>query len=148
MRSSYVVQEHSGAPPEVVFRLLADAPGWQHWAGPIVPRSGWEPGAPQGGVGAVRRLGTGPLSSREEIVELEPPRRLGYVLRSGESLHHYRATVDLTPADGGGTRILWSGTVESRVPGVAPALRAVFHALVRGFARRLARAAETAAPAE
>jgi uncharacterized protein YndB with AHSA1/START domain len=144
--ASYAVTGRSAAPPSVVFALLADAPGWHRWAGPVVPQSSWEPGPPQGGLGAVRRLGSGPLSSREEIVEFEPPRRLAYVLRSGERLHHYRAVVDLEP-DGTGTRIHWTGTVDSRVPGLSPAICAGFHALVRSFARRLARAAEAASPA-
>lgn len=142
MTSTYVVEETSSAPVEAVFALLVDAPTWQDWAGPLVPQSGWAPGAPQGGLGAVRLLGRGPLSSREEIVEFAPPRRLAYVLRSGEALHHYRATVDLTSADGG-TRIVWTGSVESPVPGLAPAVAAGFRMLVRGFAKRLARAAES-----
>ena len=142
---SYVVEAHSTASPEVVFGVLADAPRWQEWAGPAVPRSGWEPGAPAGGVGAVRRLGLGPLSSREEIVEQDPPHRLAYVLRSGEGLHHYRASVDLQAQPDGGTHIVWSGTVDTTVPGVAALLIMVFRRLVAGFATRLARQAERVA---
>lgn len=141
MSASYEVVEHSAAPPEAVFALLADAPGWQHWAGPVVPQSRWAKGAPQGGLGAVRLLGTGPLSSREEIVEFDPHRRLAYVLRSGERLHRYRAAVDLEP-DGTGTRIRWTGTVDSPVPGLSAVIRGGFRRLIRDFARRLARAAE------
>src|SRR3954453_3497058 len=110
MRRSYVVEAHSSASPEAVFAVLADAPTWQQWAGPAVPRSSWEAGSPAGGIGAVRRLGLGPLSSREEIVEQDPPHRLAYVLRSAEGLHHYRASVDLQSLPGGGTHLVWSGT--------------------------------------
>ncbi|MDT7572371.1 MAG: hypothetical protein QOE05_2545 [Actinomycetota bacterium] len=147
MRKSYVVEAHSAASPETVFAVLADAPTWQAWAGPAVPRSSWETGSPAGGVGAVRRLGLGPLSSREEIVEHDPPHRLAYVLRSGEGLHHYRATVDLQAQPDGGTHIVWSGTVDSSVPGVAVPLVAVFRRLVGSFATRLARQAERTPPA-
>lgn len=143
MKRSYLVEEVSAATPDAVFALLADASTWQQWAGPVVLRSGWEPGAPQGGLGAVRVLGLAPLSSREEIVEFDPPRRLGYVLHSGERLHHYRATVELLAAPNGGTRIVWSGTVERAA---APVLAALFHRLVAGFARRLARYAERVTP--
>jgi uncharacterized protein YndB with AHSA1/START domain len=143
MRSTFVVESRSAASPETVFAVLADGSRWQQWAGPAVPRSSWAPGSPQGGIGAVRRLGLGPLSSREEIVAHEPPRLLSYVLRSGEGLHHYRATVDVRPEPVGGTRIVWSGQVDSRVPGLAPALAAMFRLLVTGFARRLARHAES-----
>ena len=142
MRRSFVVEAYSSASPEQVFAVLEDAPTWQHWAGPAVPRSSWEAGAPAGGVGAVRRLGLGPLSSREEIVEHDRPHRLAYVLRSGEGLHHYRATVDLQAQPGGGTHIVWSGGLETTVPGLGPVLLAVFRRLVGGFALRLARQAE------
>ncbi|MDT7540014.1 MAG: hypothetical protein QOI82_3599 [Actinomycetota bacterium] len=146
MRRSFVVEAHSTAAPETVFAVLADAPRWQEWAGPAVPRSSWAAGAPAGGVGAVRRLGLGPLSSREEIVEHDPPHRLAYVLRSGQGLHQYRATVDLQAQPGGGTHIVWSGTVDSAVPGLAAPLIAVFRTLVGGFADRLARHAERTPP--
>lgn len=142
MRRSFVVESHSAADPEVVFGILADGSRWQDWAGPAVPRSSWADGAPAGGLGAVRRLGLGPLSSREEIVEHDPPHRLAYVLRSGEKLHHYRASVDLQAQSEGGTHIVWSGTVESGVPGLAVGLSKIFRGLVGGFANRLAREAE------
>ena len=142
MRRAFVVEAHSTASPDVVFAVLADGSSWQQWAGPAVPRSSWAAGAPAGGVGAVRRLGLGPLSSREEIVEHDPPHRLAYVLRSGEGLHHYRASVDLQAQPDGGTHIVWSGTVETSVPGLARPLIMVFRRLVGGFATRLARQAE------
>jgi uncharacterized protein YndB with AHSA1/START domain len=145
MRRSFVVESHSAASPEVVFDVLADGSRWQEWAGPAVPRSSWAAGSPAGGVGAVRRLGLGPLSSREEIVEHDPPHRLAYVLRSGEALHHYRAKVDLQAQPDGGTHIVWSGTVETPVPGLAAPLIMVFRRLVGGFATRLARQAERVA---
>jgi uncharacterized protein YndB with AHSA1/START domain len=143
MRQSFVVESHSSASPETVFAVLADGSRWQDWAGRLVLRSSWDPTGPAGGIGAVRRLGLGALSSREEIVEYDPPHRLAYVLRSGEKLHRYRASVDLRAQPDGGTHIVWSGVVESTVPGLARSLRPVFKALVAGFARRLARYAET-----
>ncbi|MCU1592381.1 MAG: Polyketide cyclase/dehydrase [Frankiales bacterium] len=148
MKASFVVESQSAAPPETVFAVLADGARWQDWAGPAVPRSSWESAAPAGGLGAVRRLGLGPLSSREEIVGYDPPRRLAYVLRSGERLHHYRASVDLRAEPSGGTHIVWSGTVESSLPGLAGPLAGVFRHLVSGFAARLARQAERVAPGQ
>jgi uncharacterized protein YndB with AHSA1/START domain len=142
MRRTFVAESHSAAPPETVFAVLADGSRWREWAGPTVPQSSWEAGSPPGGLCAVRRLGLGPLSSREEIVEYDPPHRLAYVLRSGERLHRYRASVDLLAQPDGGTHIVWSGGVETGVPVLGAALAAVFHGLVRGFAVRLARHAE------
>jgi hypothetical protein len=148
VKGFFIVESRSAASPPVVFELLADATTWSTWAGPFVPSSGWQPGAPTGGLGAVRLLGLGRLSSREEIVEFAPPRRLAYALRSGQALHHYRAEVDLVPHADGGTAIVWTGSVDSRVPGVAPLLTNGFRRLVGSFALRLARHAESVRPTE
>ena len=148
MRSSFVVEHRSAADSAAVFAVLADGSRWQDWAGPAVPRSSWDAASPPGGLGAVRRLGLGRLSSREEIVEFDPPHRLAYVLRSGEALHHYRASVDLRAQPGGGTQLVWSGSVETAVPGLAYVLSRLFRTLVAGFARRLARYAEIAPPVQ
>src|SRR3954464_13566982 len=79
--ASYEVTEHSAAPPEKVFGLLADGAGWSAWAGPMVIRSWWErqgEGEP-GGVGAILARKLGGLRRREEIVEYDAPRHLAYV---------------------------------------------------------------------
>jgi uncharacterized protein YndB with AHSA1/START domain len=143
-RRSFSVQALSLATPEQVFAVLADVPRWQEWAGPVVPHSSYErEGVPApGGVGAIRRLGSGPLSSREEIVTYEPPHRLAYVLLNGQSRHGYRAQVDLERLDAGGTRITWSGSFRPPVPGTGPLMLLVFKRLLSGFAHRLASRAE------
>ena len=143
-RLEFSVEARSLASPEEVFAVLADVPRWQEWAGPVVPRSSYErEGVPApGGVGAIRRLGSGPLSSREEIVTYEPPTRLAYVLLNGQRRHGYRAQVDLAPLDGGGTRITWSGSFRPPLPGTGPLMLLGFKRLVGGFARRLAARAE------
>lgn len=131
----------SAAPPERVFALLAAGDRWQEWAGPFVPRSRWQvPGEPVGGVGAVRRLGVGPLVSLERITEHQPPHRLSYVVDSPAPYRGYRSTVELTPVDGG-TRITWRSTFEPVVPGTGHVLRWFLGAVVRSFARNLARRA-------
>ena len=132
----------SSAPPEAVFALLAAGDRWSEWAGPVVPRSRWAvPGDPVGSVGAVRRLGIGPLSSRERIVEHEPPRRLAYVVEGPAPMRGYRAVVDLAPRLDGGTDITWSASFEPVVPGTGPLLHVALRGIVRGFAKRVARAA-------
>ena len=50
------------------------------------------------------------------------------------------ARSELTPADGG-TRITWRSTFEPRVPGTGVVLRWFLGAIVRSFARNLARRA-------
>ena len=143
--ASYDVTARSAAPPEKVFALLADSAGWSEWAGPMVVRSWWErEGTPApGGVGAIRRLGFGKLSSREEIVQYDAPRFLAYTWLTSFPVRDYRAEVRLTP-DGTGTRIEWSGTFRPAFPGGATVMRRFFLSTVGGFARRLAARAEGA----
>jgi uncharacterized protein YndB with AHSA1/START domain len=136
------VEAESAAPPERVFALLRAGDRWQDWAGPFVPRSRWEvPGEPVGGVGAVRRLGVGPLSSRERVTELDPPYRLSYVVDSPAPYRDYRSTVTLTPLPRGGTAISWRSSFEPVLPGTGRVLRWLLRAIVASFARNLARRA-------
>ena len=138
---SYDIEETSSAPIEVVFDVVADAPGWSRWNRSIT-RASWEvEGDPApGGVGAVRALGAsrGPLS-RERIVAFDPPHHLAYVIDSGPMpVHDYRADVRLTPTADGGTHISWKGSWTTSVPGVS----AFLTKMVRGFAVGAAREAE------
>jgi uncharacterized protein YndB with AHSA1/START domain len=143
--ASYEVTGRSAAPPEKVFALLADGAGWSAWAGPMVVRSWWErEGDPApGGVGAIRRLGLGALSSREEIVDYDAPRRLAYTWLTRFPVRDYRADVRLEP-DGTGTRIVWSGRFAPAFPGGAAVMRRFFLVTVGGFTKRLAAEAERA----
>ncbi|MCU1600937.1 MAG: Polyketide cyclase/dehydrase [Frankiales bacterium] len=126
-----------------MFALLEAGDRWADWAGAFVPRSSWVvAGDPPGSVGAVRRLGIGPLASNETIVEHVPDTRLSYVVSSWQPYKDYRADVDLTATPDGGTRIVWQGRFVPRLPGTGALLRAGLRRLIRGFARNLARAAE------
>ena len=141
--ASYEVSARSSAAPETVFALLADAAGWSKWAGPMVVRSWWErEGTPApGGVGAIRRLGLGALSSREEIVGYDAPHHLAYTWLTKFPVRDYRADVRLQP-DGTGTRIVWGGSFTPAFPGGAAVMRRFFRSTVGGFTKRLAAEAE------
>ena len=135
------VAARSDAPVERVWAVLADARRWKEWT-PLRTSELERQGSPDpDGVGALRRFGAGPLATREEVVEFEPPRRLVYEMRSGLPIRGYRAEVTLTPW-GGGTEIAWRSRFEPRIPGTGPLLRAFFQALLTDVARRLARRAE------
>ena len=143
MTQTFRAEAVSSAPPGRVFALLEAGDRWSEWAGPFVPRSRWlVAGDPPGSVGAVRRLGIGPLASSERVVEHVPGSRLSYVIDSWQPYRDYRADVDLVPTTDGGTRIVWQAHFAPRVPGTGPLLRVALQRLVGGFARNLARAAE------
>jgi hypothetical protein len=110
-----------------------------------VPRSSWVvPGDPPGTVGAVRRLGLGPLASLERVVEHVPDRRLAYVVDSWQPYRDYRAEVDLVPTTDAGTQIVWQASFVPRLIGTGALLRVGLRAIVQGFADNLARAADRA----
>jgi hypothetical protein len=142
-RHQFEVHAHSSAPPAAVFAVLADIGRWKEWAGPTIRESIRErPGAPEpDGVGAVRKLGSRPVFSREEIIEFSAPSHMAYVIRSRMPLRGYRADVDLVPEAGGGTAIRWRGSFEPAVPGTGGLLRAALATMLGDVARRLARAA-------
>jgi hypothetical protein len=114
------VTARSTADPATVYELLADSSVWPTWS-PIGSFELVRPG--QGtpcGLGAIRIFRTGRVTSREEIVELIPNRRLSYTLLSGLPLRGYRADIDLTPDDSGpdgGTIIRWHSRFTAAVRG-------------------------------
>jgi hypothetical protein len=143
-----------------VYRLLADATLWKNWAGPLVTRSEWEVEPDSHGGGGKRRLGRAAFMVREEITTADPPHRHSYRLLSGQPVRSYCADVlisdlrDATASDGRGgravpsdaapgSRIEWTGTVVPLIPGTGPLMRLLLGRMIRGFATRLAAAAES-----
>jgi uncharacterized protein YndB with AHSA1/START domain len=137
-RSTVDVRARSAAPPEAVYALLVDGPSWPSWSGHDSFELA-EPGRDGGeSLDAVRILRRGRLANRERIVELVPGRRFGYVLLSGLPLSGYRADVDLTPADGGGTDIRWHSTFSAKVPGTGWIYTRALRTFMQRAADRLA----------
>ncbi|MBV9413107.1 MAG: SRPBCC family protein [Acidimicrobiia bacterium] len=136
---SFSFEATAHASPEAVFAILADATRWKEWAGWFIRDSWWEREGtpPPGGVGAIKRLGTKVVGSREETVEYEPPKHYAYRIVSGQPVKNYRADVELTPVDGG-THIRWSSRFEPTVPGTGPFMRWYLGRIVAGLTRRLA----------
>jgi hypothetical protein len=148
--ASYDVRVRSSASIEQVFALVADATSWSRWAGPMIMHSSWvrEGDPAPGGVGAVRRLGSRLIGTREEILEYDPPHYLAYTIVSWQPIRDYRAVVSLDP-DGEGTCITWSGAFQPLVPGTGRLLAWVLGKIVGGMAIRLARyTTAQAGPAE
>jgi hypothetical protein len=110
------VTKHSTASPDAVFALLADGATWPGWS-PIesfeLERVG-DP--PPEGVGAIRVFHRGRTTGRDQIVEIVPGRRFGYVSLSGLPVRDYRAQIDLEP-DGDGTTIRWQASFAPKVVG-------------------------------
>ncbi|MFD0204458.1 MULTISPECIES: SRPBCC family protein [Saccharothrix] len=131
------VKVRSDAPPERVYRLAADVSTWPEWS-PVL-RYEVEREGDANGVGEVRVFHNKgrKVPTREEVVELTPNRRVGYVLLSGLAIRDYRAFIDLAP-DGGGTTIRWHSSFEPKVPGTGWFYRRVLRSVIARYAEGLA----------
>ncbi len=135
------VRADSTAPPEAVWRLLADVTTWTGWAGFDEAAYEREGTPPPHGVGAVRRFRSGRLRSKETVLVFDPPRQLSYDYAGSLPMKGYRADVTLSE-HGGGTRITWHSEFSGRLPLSGPLLRAVVGRVLQDVASRLARAAD------
>jgi uncharacterized protein YndB with AHSA1/START domain len=128
------VTANTNADAETVFGLLADGSTWPNWA-PIDSFELERPGdPPPEGVGAIRVFKRGRVTGRDEIVELVPGRRLGYVSISGLAIKDYRASVDLAETSDG-TAVHWRASFFPKIPGTGPILQ-------RGIGRFLQQCAD------
>jgi hypothetical protein len=131
------VRAWTPASPAEVYRLLRDGATWPVWS-PLdsfeLEREGREGGE---SLGAHRIFRTGRSTSREEIVELRPDRRLSYALLSGLPLRDYRADVDLEPRDGG-TAIHWHSRFHPLYPGTGILFRLTLGKFIKRCANGLA----------
>jgi hypothetical protein len=137
----YRVEAVSRAPVDVVWPLLGEARHWRDWSFLTETRLEREGVPAPDGVGAVRRFARYGVGSREEVVAWDPPTHLAYRILSGFPVRDYRADVVLE-AFGTGTRIDWSGSYSPRWPGSGPVLQRVLPAMMRRFARDVARHAD------
>jgi hypothetical protein len=128
------VSSRTNGSTKAAFRLLADGETWPTWA-PIesfeLERAG-DP--PPEGVGAIRVFRRGRTTGRDEIIEVVPGRRLGYVSLSGLPIRDYRATVDIEDAEDGAI-IHWRSSFIAKLPGTGLLLQ-------RGIAKFLQQCAD------
>lgn len=133
---------HSAADREAVWRVVADAEGWSRWGDWQRAELRREGEPPPGGLGAVKALERGRVTSVEEVTAFEPPARFGYRLLSGLPLRDYEAQITLAGAPGGGTDITWRSQFEPKIPLTGGLFRRGLQRFMQDAAERLAREAE------
>jgi len=110
-------------PIDEVFRRYTDHEGWSEWTG---LGQVWltKQGTPhRDGVGAVRAFKRTP-GLREEVTLYEPPGRMEYhIVQGGFPLTDHHGEVLFTP-EGQATRITWSVSFRSKIPGLGGVLKA------------------------
>ncbi|MDR7274208.1 SRPBCC family protein [Catenuloplanes atrovinosus] len=130
--SHYDVRARSAAGVATVFGLVTDVSSWPSWQRIDRVR-------PQGEEWVVG----GSPTTVIRVVDVVPDRSLTYVETSGTLWHDYRSTIELTPADGGGTDIRWHATFRSRHALLSRFWPWYLRREMRGNADRLARRAES-----
>jgi hypothetical protein len=120
-RYEVLVTRYTQATPSTLFEVVADGARWSEWARPLIRYSAWETRGPadDGGVGAIRAVGTPRFPAREQTTIHEPGRRHGYTIVSWTPVQDYQAQVTFSP-ERDGTRVDWRGAIEShwRVAGL------------------------------
>lgn len=143
MTSGFRVEATTTASPESVYDLLANAADWKNWA-PLVSYSELTRlGTPDPlGAGAIRRIGGfGVLRVEEEILEARPPHYQRYTAVRGLPASKYRGEVQLDRVEGG-TRLVWTGTLEPLIPGSGWLLATSLRLAIRAIATRAIAVAE------
>jgi hypothetical protein len=139
------IEVTSEAPASALYRLLADGRSWPAWADlEECEPEGVAPGVPES-VGTVRRSKRGRTVGFDLVTELVPDRRLGYEHVKGLPVRDYVASVDLAPAQDGGTTIVWQASFKPKIPGTGLLLQRGIEEFLGNCARGLA---THASPAE
>lgn len=115
---SYSVSATTTAPASTVWSLLVNGRSWPRWASGLDElvesrSSGLDPRG-RDCVGAVRAFRSGRTVTGERITELIENQRLAYEGTFNPALRDYRAVIELAPAAGGGTDIIWQGSWRTR----------------------------------
>jgi hypothetical protein len=128
--------------PATVFSLLKDSSTWPEWS--MFDSFELErPGRDEPyGIGAIRVFITRVSRAREEVVELIPDRRLSYILLSGFPFRDYRAEVDISATESGGSSIAWRATFDAKHFGTGWFWRLFMTRVLTTLAAQLASAAE------
>lgn len=121
------------ASPEVTWAVLADHAHMAAWA-PVRSATLEDVGDPLDGVGAIRVLKISPLTVREQITVVEAPHRLDYTVVSGLPVRDYQASTVLSGRDGG-TDIVWTVSMQPRIPGLALVVRRSIRQFVEGLVK-------------
>lgn len=125
---------------------MSDGSRWSDWARPLIPYSAWETRGPadDGGVGAIRAVGTSRKPTREMTTIHEPDRRHGYTMLADGPIRDYQAEVTFIE-DGRGTQVTWRGRYETRWRVVGLAYWLVLRVVLGTLSHKLVAAAEKAA---
>jgi Polyketide cyclase / dehydrase and lipid transport len=137
------VEQVSSAKPAAVYDVLMDADRWPEWM-PTVSAASWEKhGAPDTGVGGVRRVRAGFTVSHDRVIAGTRPHHHAYfaALSAFSPLKDYRGDVRIEDHPDG-SLIIYTVTCTSRIPGLAKSIHKKLDSVYTRLAAALAQEAE------
>lgn len=136
-------EQLTNAKPEVVYDVLMDFERWSDWM-PTVSAASWElPGAPETGVGGIRRVRVGFSVTHDRIVAGTRPHHHAYevALPWYVPLKDYRGDVRIEERPNG-SFIVWTTTCKPRIPLLGKRIQSNLDATYPRLVAALAREAE------
>jgi hypothetical protein len=137
------VEQLSTAKPEDVYDLLMDVERWPQWM-PTVTTASWERlGAPDTGIGGIRRVRSGITVAHDRVVDGSRPHHHVYTasLPRFWPLKDFRGEIRLEHHTVG-CLIVWTVTCTARYPGLRKSAQSTVDSTYRRIAAALARQAQ------
>lgn len=135
MPAPIVMRHELSSSAERVFDALSDHANMGRWLGAKITLI--QPAGP-GGVGAIRRLHLGFSTIDEEIVESVAPNHIVYkICRGLFPLSYHRGEINVSAVDASRARVEWQIAIDSKIPLLAPIVRAVLKAAITKGLKRL-----------
>jgi uncharacterized protein YndB with AHSA1/START domain len=137
MPTPIVMRQDFSSSAERVFAALNDHANMGRWLGAKITLV---KASEAGGLGAVRRIHLGVSTLDEEIVECVAPTHIVYrIVRGLFPLSFHRGEINLTVIDAAHCRVDWQIAIDSKIPLVAPIVRAALKLAIGNGLKRLDR---------
>jgi hypothetical protein len=136
-------EQSSSANPAVVYGVLMDFARWSDWMPTVSAASSELRGAPDTGLGGIRRVRVGPTVTHDRIMEGTKPHHHAYAVTLPwyVPLKDYRGDVRIEDRPSG-SLIVWTATCTPRIPGLRRLFQSNLQATYSRVAAALAREAE------
>ncbi len=141
--ASVRVEQASSATSATVYDVLMDVDRWAQWM-PTVSAASWEKhGAPDTGLGGIRRVGKGLNVTRDDVVAGTRPNHHAYAASTPRwmLIKDYRGDVRIEESENG-SLIIWTVTCTPRIPGLSRAFKSRLQSVYTRLAAALAQEAE------
>ena len=137
------VERASSAAPATVCDVLMDVDRWAQWM-PTVSAASWEKhGAPDAGLGGIRRVGKGLNVTRDHVIAGTRPNHHAYAASPPRwmLIKDYRGDIRIEES-GSGSLIIWTVICTPRIPGLSRAFEPRLQSVYTRLAAALVQEAE------